>query len=327
MRILTQTGLILGVLLLIALLIWQGVLDVVELLLASGWWLLSLPFAWLPSLLLATQGWLFLFPQQSAPRYQHALLAMWVGRAVNDLLPVASIGGEVVKARMLFIKQYPGQDAAASVLVDKAVQALSVALWGCIGVALLLTISSNTELAKFALIGFIILIISAVVFMRIQHLGMLGVLAKFGGKLIKTDNWEGLTLNAHEVDERVKELYKNKHRVISCLILRTLSLSLQTLEVWLACYLLGHPIGLLEALMLKSLTSTLSDIAFIIPNAYGIQEGAFIIIGSIIGLSPEVSLAISLSIRIRDLLLDPAGLIYLHQLESKHYFAKRKNNK
>jgi len=84
--------------------------------------------------------------------------------------------------------------------------------------------------------------------------------------------------------------------------------------------LLGHPIGLPEAMMLKSLTSTLGDVAFIIPNAYGVQEGAYIVIGALVGLPPELSLAVSLAIRIRDLVLDPAALFALHRIETRRWF-------
>ena len=339
MRILTQAGLALGLLLLLGLLVWQGFLEVLRLLAASGWRLLSLPLVWLPSLLVATIGWLRLFPPAAAPRFGHGLLAMWVGRAVNDLLPVATIGGEIVKARMLVVYGYTGLDAAASVLVDKAIQALAVALWGCVGVlALLFLLQVGSEpsqagagpsgdafsswggLPKYAVIGFALLSVSAVAFMRMQRLGLLGALAKLGGRLIKTDGWAGLTVNARQVDARVRALYQRRGTVPRCLAYRALSLALQTLEVWLACYLLGRPIGPLEGVMLKSLTATLSDIAFVIPNAYGVQEGAFILVGAVIGLQPELCLALSLSLRIRDVLLDPAGLLYLHRLESKRYF-------
>lgn len=79
--------------------------------------------------------------------------------------------------------------------------------------------------------------------------------------------------------------------------------------------------------MLKSLTSTLRDVAFVIPNGYGIQEGAFILIGSLVGLDADTSLAISLAIRIRDLILDPAGLMALHQVESRQLSRRKKNVK
>ena len=74
--------------------------------------------------------------------------------------------------------------------------------------------------------------------------------------------------------------------------------------------------------MLKSLTSTLSDVAFVVPNAYGIQEGAFILLGGLVGLTPDVSLAVSLVLRLRDLILDPPGLIALHHIESKRFLSK-----
>ena len=93
MRFLTQTGLVLGLALLVALLVWQGFTAVLQLLLASGWYLLLLPLAWFPVLLPATQGWRQLFSDGQAPAFCHALLALWMGRAVNNLLPVASIGG------------------------------------------------------------------------------------------------------------------------------------------------------------------------------------------------------------------------------------------
>ena len=70
--------------------------------------------------------------------------------------------------------------------------------------------------------------------------------------------------------------------------------------------------------MLKSLTSTLTEIAFIIPNGYGIQEGAFILVGAILGIPPDNALVLSLAIRIRDFIFDPAGLIALHQFELKN---------
>ena len=70
--------------------------------------------------------------------------------------------------------------------------------------------------------------------------------------------------------------------------------------------------------MLKSLTSIMTDIAFMIPNGYGIQEGGYIMLGTLIGLSPELALAVSLATRIRELLIDLPGLVYWHHIEIKY---------
>lgn len=326
MNILTHIGLALGLLLLISLLIWQGAVEVIHLLLASGWSLLWLPLVWLPNFIPATQGWRMLFNSRQRPEFGHALLAMWMGRAVNNLLPVATIGGEIAKARLISLWGIKGIDAAASVMVDKVVQAISVAIWGLIGVCSLFYLSKDNDLAFYAFIGFVILILGAIGFLLLQRAGLLGNLAGLGGKLIKTDAWEGISFNAREIDAAILEIYTNKTHICLAIIYRTLGLALMTTEVWLACYLLGHPISILEAIMLKSLTASLSDVAFIIPNGYGIQEGAYILVGSLVGLDANTALAVSLAIRIRDLLFDPAGLMTLHQIESRQ-FSKRKQVK
>ena len=93
---------------------------------------------------------------------------------------------------------------------------------------------------------------------------------------------------------------------------------MQTSEVWLACYLLGHPINLIEALMLKSLTSIITDLAFIIPNGYGVQEGGYLMLGILVGLTPEFSLALSLATRVRELVIDIPGLFYWQHIEVKY---------
>ncbi|MBI2970614.1 MAG: hypothetical protein HYY36_07715 [Gammaproteobacteria bacterium] len=50
MRMLAHIGLLAGLALLVGLLIWQGVVEVFQLLISSGWLLLLLPLVWLPSL-------------------------------------------------------------------------------------------------------------------------------------------------------------------------------------------------------------------------------------------------------------------------------------
>ena len=223
-----------------------------QLLFSSGWRLLLLPLAWFPVLLLATQGWRQLFKATHTPSFGHALPAIWMGCAVNNVLPVVSIGGEVVKARLLTIWGTHAMHATASVMVDKAVQALTLGLWGMIGVLLLLSVSGNTELAGYAALGFFVLL---------------------GGGIIKTPSWEGVAFSAKEVDEVIGELYVDKLKIVLATVYRLGFLTLHGVELWLAGYLPGRPVGMLEALMLPSLTATLSDIAFIIPNACGIQEG------------------------------------------------------
>ena len=322
MTIFTRLGLVLGLLLLICLVLWQGATDIIGLIADSGWVMFWVPLIWFPSLFPTTEAWRLLFKKADLPRFQHAFLAIWMGRSINNLLPVATIGGEIIKARLIHIWGSKGTTASASVIVDKTIQVISVIIWGLIGVSLLLILSVENHIALFALGGFAVLTLCTAGLFFFQRAGMFSILAKLGGKLVKADSWEGITTSAKEVDDEIQRIYQRRNRLRFAVIFKVLGSIMQFGEVWLACYLLGHPIGILESIMLKSLTSTLSDIAFIIPNAYGVQEGAFILIGGLVGLTPDVALAVSLALRIRELIFDPPGLLALHHIESRRLLDK-----
>lgn len=317
MNLASRISLILGFTALLLLVFWQGVGEILALLANAGLKLLWLPPVWLPSLLVGATGWACLFPPGRRPLLRHACTAYWLGRSINNLLPVASIGGEVARARLLYLWGRDGAEAGASVVVDKTTQAVSVMIWGLIGVSLLLYLADDKRLAAVAFAGYLLLGAGILGFILVQHAGLLGGLARLGGKLIPHDAWNALTAGADGVDSAVRRQYRNPRGVVASVALHTSALILQSAELWLACHILGHPISVLEALMLKSLTSTLSDIAFIIPSGYGIQEGAYIMVGALLGISPETALALSFAMRVRDLAIDLPGLMTWHYLEGR----------
>ncbi len=324
LRIASYIGLLVGLLVMTWLVVWQGIDEIFELLRHSGFSLLLLPIVWFPGLIAAVISWHYLFPIKRIPVFKQLFLSLWMGRAINTLLPVASIGGEIAKARLLILWGHPGIDASASVLVDKTVQALALVPWAIIGTSLLVYLAIDNELAKLIMLGTFLLGLGIVGFVLVQRAGMFGFIARIIGKFNTSDGWGKITHNAHDVDALVKEIYSDKKRFLTSIFWRTLGLILQTSEVWLACYLLGHPIGIIEALMLKSLTSIITDIAFVIPNGYGVQEGGYVMLGALIGLSPEFSLAISLATRIRELIVDLPGLLYWQHVEAKYLLKKPK---
>ena len=126
MKIVSYIGLIVGVAVLTALIAWQGFREVGGILLDSGAPLLLVPLVWVPTVLPAVRAWQMTFLPDRAPRYWPALYAHWMGVSVNTLLPVASIGGEVVKTRVLVLKGIDPLHASASLVVDKTVQVFAI---------------------------------------------------------------------------------------------------------------------------------------------------------------------------------------------------------
>jgi hypothetical protein len=71
-------------------------------------------------------------------------------------------------------------------------------------------------------------------------------------------------------------------------------------------------VGWIEALLLESLGQAIRSAGFAIPGALGVQEGGYLLLAPLAGLTPDAALALSLAKRARELLLGIPGLFYLH---------------
>ncbi len=324
MRVVSYIGLVVGLGLMIALVLWQGLGEIIGLLLDFGWTLLLLPVVWVPCLVPAALSWRMLFLPGREPAVSRTVHAIWIGRAINTLLATATIGGEVVKARLLVLSGTAGADAAASVLVDKSVQVFAIIAWGVVGVGALMLLSIETPLMVPILVGLLALTGGVIGFVLVQRTGMLGFMIGFAGRILQSDVVGRAHAGAGEADEVVADLYRRPGRLFLASVLKFLGLVLQVSEVWVGAYLLGLPVGFLEALMIKSLTSTLSDVAFVVPNAYGIQEGGFVLFGGMVGQPPDVMLALSLATRLRELVIDVPGLLAWQYAEGRALSRHRK---
>jgi len=323
-KLISYIGLVVGLVVMTGLIAWQGLGDVTDIILASGWPILLVPLAWSPTVFLGSISWRLLFAPGHEPTFKQIFMALWMGRSINTLLPVASLGGEVVKARMLILWGYPKAEAGASVVVDKTVQVFGTIIWGLIGVSLLVHYSVEQDLIAAAITGFAVLGAAVAAFVMVQKAGIASAVVRSAHRVTKADLFADMKDGADDVDACVRAIYGRWGRLLASTIWRTVTLLLQTAEVWAAAYVLGHPLTVMEAMFLKSMTSTLSDVAFMIPNAYGIQEGAFVVLGAMIGQPPDLMLAVSIAIRIRELLVDLPGLAIWQHAEGKHFFTKRR---
>jgi len=197
------------------------------------------------------------------------------------------------------------------------VQVLALIGWGLTGVFLLLALAVDNTLALAALAGFAVLGAGVAGFVLVQRAGMFAFMAKAAHKMTGSSYWSEMIHAADTVDEIVRSIYRRRGPFVLSCLWRYLSLVVQTAEVWLAARLLGYPLDWIEATMLKSLSSTLVDAAFLIPNGYGIQEGAFLSIGALLGMPAPIGLTLSLAVRVRELLVDVPGLLAWQYMEGR----------
>lgn len=316
-----RVGFLIGLAIVIVLVGWQGVTTIAERLADAGWAILLVALFIPPDLLLRSASFQFLFAPGRAPRFAVTTLAMWIGSSVNFLLPVATVGGEFVKARILSLHGVRGVDAAASVVLDKTVQALSVLLWALIGIAILAVVApADDPLVITAFVGAGLLALGIGGFVVVQFGGAFGFLSRPAAKFINSEKWRTLIDGAADLDTAIRDLYRRPGAVIAATLLRLAKRLLMAGEVWLIAWLVGYPIGLAEAVMVNSLAVALRSAAFAIPGGLGVQEGGYIVTGALAGLPPDVMLTISLATRLGELIEGLPGLLAWQAAEGKLYW-------
>jgi uncharacterized membrane protein YbhN (UPF0104 family) len=84
---------------------------------------------------------------------------------------------------------------------------------------------------------------------------------------------------------------------------------LGSLEIWLAFWLLGHPVGPIEAVILESLGQGLRSAGFALPGGLGAQEGGIVAGALMLGIAPDLALAVALLKRAREMGYGVPGLV------------------
>ena len=101
------------------LLIRQGAPQVVAAFTSARWWIAAVVIYHLAvPVLLDALAWWVLFPKPERLPVWQLFWMRWVGESVSTLVPSASVGGDVVRARLAALHGASIPTSAASVLVD-----------------------------------------------------------------------------------------------------------------------------------------------------------------------------------------------------------------
>ena len=314
-RLVVPIGLV-GLLLATCLVVYIGLPAVLEAVASSGWAFLAVSAYHGISLLCAAMAWrALLVRRHTLPRSLY-LAARTAREAVNNLLPVAQIGGEIVAARLVILKGLSSQIAAASVIVDLTVETGMQVLFTLIGLGLLLLFGIGGGLIATLVIG--VATGAALIggFVLAQRFGMFRLAERLMGRLASDPRWAslGALTGLHDA---MMALYRDWRGVLSACAWHLSGWVLGAGEVWIALHMMGIPIGVGEAIALESVVHAVRSAAFFVPMALGVQEGAFLLAGSLFGIGPEAAVAVSLIKRVRDLLLGAPVLLIWQVTEGR----------
>lgn len=310
-------SLVAGIAIVVVLAAWRGLNEISAVLAAGGWSLCWLGAYYLLPIFLAASSWWWLFTSSAAPGLVDLARASWIGLSVNWLLPVAQVGGEIVKARLIIQRGAHIAVAGASVVVDKTLQAGTQLFYGLLGLIALTLVAGGQEFMLPTVAVAVLFAAGIFAFYRVQRVGMFRFLWKTARRLREGLDLHTLAVSVGELDCTITETYQRGKRLTVAIGWRFGFRIAMAGEIWLALALMGHPVSFVEAVIIDSLGHSIRSAAFAVPGGIGVQEGGFVLVGVALGISPDVSLALSLARRFRELLVGLPGLLVWQLLEGR----------
>ncbi len=316
-----------GLALFTALIAWYGIAEIADALLAMGWTVLLVAVFRLALLTFDLLSWRVLLARYARPSFARLFWIRWVADSVNTLLPVARVGGEILRAHMLYRRGVDAAAAGASVMVDVTAGIFAQLIFSVVGAIAFVVIVGGGASAAFNLsVGMALFAVGVAVLYVVQRSGLFSRLARFAEGGVDGATWEKLTGAAIEFDSAVAALYRNNRPVALCCAWRIVGWVSGTAEVWLILYFLGHPVSLGEAFILESLGQAARSAGFMVPGGIGIQEGGLVLVGSYLGLTPELALALSLAKRAREILIGLPCLILWQAGEGRDLWRRQRDS-
>jgi putative membrane protein len=320
MKAMSAVATLAGLAMIMALVGHFGAAAVARSLLAVGWG----GFAAICLIHLAIVGlegiaWRFLVPG----------VTFWVficGRLVRDagseVLPISQLGGCLLGARAVTLARVPAATATASTMVDLTLEFLAKLAYMALGLILLINLRPATPVAFPVAIGLATTGLFAIAFVVVQRHG-LAYFDRFA-RLLGRGWSERMAQGAAAIHAALARIYQRSGGVWGGFILHLACWVFSAVEVWVAFRLAGAPLTLLTVVVIESLVYAVRTVAFAIPNAVGIQEGTYVLLGATFGLTPEMALAISLLKRARDLAIGLPALGIWQAIEGGRLWGRRR---
>jgi len=269
--------------------------------------LLLIPLHALP-LLLDAQGWYLLLERRAS------LAFLWwvatVREAVNRLLPVAGIGGEVVGIRLAQWRVPDSSGVAASVIVEVVVTLAVQYVFSAIGVVLIVASAQSGDAWMAIVLGLVLALpVPVILIVLMRRGGVFATIERFAKRLFGPSHPVLQRIDGERLDAGINALMLR-----TGLLLRVFSWQLAgyvagALETWIALALLRHPVSVGGAVAIEAITQAVRHVAFFVPAGLGVQEAAVVLLARLFGVDHNAALSLAFIKRMREVSFGCLALI------------------
>lgn len=269
---------------------------------------------------LDTWGWRFAFMAgQPHVGFGHLFSVRMAGEAANKVTPLASMGGEPLKAYLLTRHGSSGLDAAASVAIAKNTMTLAQIAFIFVGVVLGFgLLPGRAEV----LLGFAVfpgMIFSAIAVTAVVDLKLRRQRRREGEEATETGKSRFRVVV--EMWSRVADFFWARPiPFLLSFLCFFVGWAAGTLELLAGAWAMGYPLDVRSALVLEALLVSINMATFFIPANAGSQEGGFVYLSAMFGLAGPLGVTLAVLRRCRDVIWVLYGLGYLAVTEGRILF-------
>jgi putative membrane protein len=287
-----------GIALVIALVVHQGAAGIVHVIGQAGFALLWLvPFHAVP-LLFDAYGWRVLL------RGRASLAFLWwiatVREAVSRLLPVLTVGGEIVGIRLARWRVRDASVVSASVIVEVLVTIAVQYAFSALGVVLILAATGGGHARTIGLALVLSLPLPIVTALLLRRGGVFHAIERFAARALGSEHRFLQGIDGAKLDTEIDALMRRTGVLLQAFAWQLMGYLIGALETYWALALLGHPVSAGGAIAIEALTQAVRHAAFMVPGGLGVQEVAVVLLAQMFGIDREVGLSLALVKRMRE---------------------------
>jgi putative membrane protein len=227
--------------------------------------------------------------------------------SVSQALPLSQVGGMVFGARALTATGTAGPAATASLIVDIGIEMAGLVAYALLGLGLLAWLRPANRIVGPIAGVLVVLAVLAGAFFAVQARGS-GVVGGWVARVAGVGQGTrarfqfGLPRAIEQIHARYANLALAGSVHLVCWVLTAV-------QLWLTLRFMASPVRFGGAIVIDSLAFAIRGAAFMVPGGLGVQEGAYVLLGSMFGVGAHDALALSLVRRARDLAIAVPTLI------------------
>ena len=317
-----RLGALAGALAGLALAVWllhsYGTASVVAVLMRAGaLGTLAVIAVHLPQMLCSTLGWQAIAaPAGSRTPLRTLLWLRWIREAVNNLLPLAQVGGEFVAARLLQQRGVQLAQAIGGAIADLMMEMATQVVFTVLGLWLLVQATGHSTVSSTAGRALLLAAFGIAVAFALVRFGAVNLLERGALRLGKSLGWPA-TAQISGLHAALIRCFRAPGAVSASALWHLASWVLGGAEVCVALHFFGHHTSFASGLIIESLGQASKSAGFAIPGALGVQEGGYVVVCRLLGIPAETALALSLIKRLREVVLGIPALLLWHRAEGR----------